>query len=193
MKNPGTSAPQALEQKGFPDARALTRKEIIERDDFVICAYEKIGCRTESVLHLEAGDFILATGTLIYKKQTGSAALRELFHDFDPAENFFNELRGHFCVFVCKQSSLYVFNDYFGVYQVFADAGHGVISSSFLAVVRSLDTKVISRQGLYEYLSDGASYAGETYVKGVNVLDAFSVHQLTPGYRRVDKTYGNLY
>lgn len=182
---------QALEQKGLSDSHTLTCKEIIERDAFVIYVYEKIGCKTENILHLTADDFILSTGTLIYKKRTGKNALRDLylFVDFSPSGAFFNDLQGHFCIFVYKEGNLYVFNDYFGVYQVFHNDTYTVISNSFLSVVRSLNSKAISKQALYEYISDGASYADETYIKGVNVLDAFSIHQLLPKHHRIDKKY----
>lgn len=50
---------EALEKKQLSDGRSLSIKEVIEKDGFVIHLFEKIGVRTENILHLDNGDFIL--------------------------------------------------------------------------------------------------------------------------------------
>lgn len=180
---------QALAQKGLSEIRTLRCKEVIERDAFVIDVYDKIGRASDNLVHFPGGDFVLATGAFVYRGRSGQTALRHLYADFQAERTPFNDLRGHFCVFIYKGGTLQAFTDYFGVYQVFTNEAQTVISNSFLALVRSLDTKAISKQGFFEYLSDGASYAGETYIKGVKLLDAFDVHELAPGRRRIAKRY----
>jgi hypothetical protein len=183
---------QALEKKSLSDLRTLKCKEIIDRDAFVIHVYGKIGCDSDNVVLFSNDEFILSTGTLVYRNNAGNRALRDLFFDFDPSGEFFNELRGQYCVFVYKNNALYAFNDYFGVYHVFTNAEGSVVSNSFLAVVRSLDSKTISKQALYEYLFEGTSYADETYVNGVNLLDAFNVHELWPVPHQTEKKYTKI-
>ena len=156
----------------------MSLKEVIKKDNFVIHLYEKIAVSTENILHFENGDFILDTGTFIYKKQTGLAALRDLYRDFDPGEFDFKALQGQFCVLLYKNKKLYIWNDYFGIYHLFTDDQCRIVSSSFLAVVRQKKTKQINRQAMYEYVCEGASYSDDTYIKGVKLLDAFNIHEL---------------
>ena len=179
----------ALARKGLSETRKLPRGEVVEREAFVLHLFGKIGCDAQNIVHFPGRDFASCTGTLMYKNLSGENALRELFGDFDPGRASFNDLRGQFCVFLYKQGQLFVFTDYFGVYHVFANEAHTVISNSFVALVRSLETKAISKQALFEYVADGASYAGETYIKGVRALDAFSVHQLSPRHSRIEKRF----
>ena len=172
---------QALEKKQLSDGRSLPLNEIIETDDFAIHFYNKIGVQSENLLRFPDGDFILFTGTLIYKKQTGVNALKELYTDFIPDKFKFDALRGHFCVLIYKNKTLYTWNDYFGVYHVFTNKNHGIISSSFLSVVRLLDKKQLHLQAMYEYAREGACYGDDTYIQEVKLLNAFKIHQ--PGHR----------
>ncbi|MDH3379147.1 MAG: hypothetical protein OEQ39_19665, partial [Gammaproteobacteria bacterium] len=110
---------QALEKKQLSDGRSLALKEIIETEHFTIHLYNKIGVRSENLLRFPDGDFIIFTGTLIYNKQTGLSALKELYEDFIPDKFKFDALRGHFSVLIYKNKTLYIWNDYFGVYHVF--------------------------------------------------------------------------
>ncbi len=170
---------EVFEKKRLSDGRLLSIKEVIEKDNFVIYLYQKIAVHTENVFHLENGDFILNTGTFIYNKQTGLTALKNLYTDFDPVTFEFNALQGQFCVLLYKDQTLYIWNDFFGVYHVFTNDDKSVIASSFLAVVRQLKTKQIDMQAMYEYVFEGASYNDNTYIRGVKLLDAFNIHELS--------------
>ena len=138
-------------------------------------------------LHLPNGDFILNTGTFIYKKQTGSAALKQLYEDFDSANFDFKELQGPFCIFLYKNNELYTWNDFFGVYHVYINQERNVISSSFLSAVRLLKTKQIDMQAMHEFVCDGASYNNDTYIKGIKLLNAFNIHKVSPDYKEIRK------
>ncbi len=178
---------QALEKRQLSDGRSLPLKEIIETDNFTIHLYNKIGVRSENLLRFPDGDFIIFTGTLIYKKQTGLSALEELYTDFIPDKFKFDALWGHFSVLMYKNKTLYTWNDYFGVYHVFTNKNHGIISSSFLSVVRLLDKKQLHLQAMYEYAREGASYGDDTYIEEVKLLNAFKIHQLGHGHQEIKK------
>ena len=169
----------ALRRKKLSDGRSLTIKEIVDRDDFTIFLYAKIGVETENIFHSGNGDFVLNTGTLIYGNQSGLAALEALYVDFDPETITFDSLQGQFCVILFKNQKLYIWNDLFGIYHVFSNSDQSVISSSFLTVVRQLDSRQLNLQAMYEYVFEGASYNDDTYIHGVDMLDAFNIH--TPG------------
>jgi hypothetical protein len=170
---------EVFEKKQLSDGRLLSLKEVIEKPDFVIYLYEKIGLVSENVCHLENGDFILNTGTIIYKHKTGRSGLKKLYADFDPAAFQFDCLQGQFCVLVYKNNRLYIWNDLFGVYHVFTNEDRSLISSSFLAVVRQQKSRQIDLQAMYEYVLEGASYNDGSYIKGVKLLDAFRIHELS--------------
>ena len=170
---------EVFEKKRLSDGRSLLLKEVIEKDNFVIYLYEKIAVQTENILHLENGDFILNTGTIIYHKQTGLTALKGLYTDFDPVTFEFNALQGQFCVLLFKNNKLYIWNDFHGVYHVFTNDEQTVIASSFLAVVRQLKTKQIDTQAMYEYVCEEASFNDNSYIEGAKLLNAFNIHELS--------------
>lgn len=167
---------EVFEKKRLADGRALIQKERIERDNFVVYLYEKIGVKTENIYHFQNGDFILGTGTFLYRQQTGLRALNNLYAEFDSDAFEFSTLQGHFCIVLFKNGKLHIWNDLFGVYHVFTNIDQSLISSSFLAVVRGLGTRQPNLQAMYEYVFEGASYNDDTYVEGVKLLDAFHLH-----------------
>ena len=169
---------QAIKNKKLADGRCMSIKEVIDRDGFTLYLFGKIGLNTENIDHYPNGDFVLYTGTLIYKSQTGLKALQNLYSDFDDSSFQFNDFQGHCCVFIYKQGKLNIWNDYFGIYHVFTDKNKGVISSSFLSVVRLSKSKNIDHQAMYEYVNEGASYGDDTFIEEVKLLDAFYIHEL---------------
>ena len=169
---------EVFEKRRLTDGRSLSIKEVIENDRFAVYLYGKIACENENILHCDNGDFVLNTGTLIYKKETGLEALSKLYTDFEASSFEFTSLQGQFCVLLFKGGQMYVWSDYFGVYHVFTNADRSVISSSFLAVVRQLKSKQLDIQAMYEYVFEGASYNDNTYIQQVELLDAFYLHEL---------------
>ena len=169
---------EVFEKRKLTDGRGLSIKEVIENDRFAVYLYGKIACRNENILHCENGDFVLNTGTLIYKKETGLEALSRLYTDFEASSFEFTSLQGQFCILLSKGDQLYIWSDLFGIYHVFTNADRSVVSSSFLAVVRQLKSKQLDIQAMYEYVFEGASYNDNTYIQQVELLDAFYLHEL---------------
>ncbi len=180
---------EVFEKKQLSDGRSLSLNEVIEKDDFVIYLYQKIAVNNENVFLLENGDFILNTGTLIYKNRSGLTALKDLYTHFDPVNFEFSDLQGQFCILLFKNKKLYIWNDLIGIYHVFTNDDQTVISSSFLAVVRQLKSKQIDMQAMYEYVCEGASYNDNSYIQGVKLLDAFNIHELSPKVKLLRKKH----
>jgi len=137
---------------------------------------------------LSGGDFIAAVGTLFYKGKTGAGALRRLYDDFGGPADLFSDLCGQFAVVVRKNGALSCFNDYLGIYHVYADERTNVVSSSFLAVLNTLQEARISPQAFYEYVFDAATYGAETLIQGIRRLDGSRIHALHPRGPSAPKT-----
>lgn len=167
--------------------RGLRLSDRIVHPEFVVFVFAKAQATAPSVVRFESGDFIVGTGTLLYKAATGGEALRALYDDFCDEADVFTELIGHFGVFIRKQGALYLFNDFNGLYQVYSNAAGTVLSNSFLAVARSTRGRAVSRQELFEYLCGGAMLGDGTLLRDVVRLDSESVHRLLPDSGRTAK------
>lgn len=151
----------------------------VETSEYSLYLQPKRFARAEQLVRFAGGDFIAATGTLLYRGRAGEAALRALHEDFG-VRRVFDELLGSFAVILRKHGVVSCFNDYFGNYHLFSDARMHVVSSSFLAVAATLRKLEPSAQALYEYVFDGAIYGDETLVRGVQRLDPARIHRLHP-------------
>ena len=58
-------------------------KETVAADRYSIFVFDKINFPCENILHADDGDFVVATGTLLYRNIMGTSALRALYDDFD--------------------------------------------------------------------------------------------------------------
>jgi asparagine synthase (glutamine-hydrolysing) len=161
-------------------AKHLTEAQAVDGGSFVLFLFQKRFVKTEQAVLFPGGDFIAAVGTLFYKGRTGAGALRRLYEDFGGPADLFSDLSGQFAVVMRKNGVLSCFNDYFGIYHVYADEQGDVVSSSFLAVLSTLKEVRPSLQAFYEYVFDGATYGGETLIQGIRRLDGSRIHALQP-------------
>lgn len=194
------SAGQA-EERNKPSLQALFNKglkvkERIDRPAFVIVVFDKVNCASENLVRLDGEDFICSAGTLFYKKRTGHEALKELHQAFQPAGDF-SELRGHFLVLLQKDGKLYAFIDAAGLQRVYLNESTGLLSTSFLASMKSLEHRVPVQQDVYEYLFVAAAFGLQPLFKGLRLLNSSLVYQLWPSmqtwervlpFRPVDRT-----
>ena len=168
--------------------KGLELSKKIERQEFVLYLYYKYCLKEESFYEFENDDFILSTGTAIFKEKMGKEALKELFEDFISGKNVFNDLNGHFSIVISHNSNLYCFNDYLGLYRVYYDKTHTVFSSSFLAITKALKQKSISKQELYEYIFQGAFYGYKTIFKEVELLSSSHIWQILSKVSKTKKS-----
>lgn len=168
----------------------LTEGQALDGGSFALFLFQKRFVKSEQAVLFPGGDFIAAVGTLFYKGKTGAGALRRLYEDFGGPADLFSGLAGQFAVVVRKAGALYCFNDYFGIYHVYADGKADVVSSSFLAVLATLKDAQLSPQAFYEYVFDGATYGEETLIRGIRRLDGSRIHALQPLARSAPKRCG---
>ncbi len=163
----------------------LNRK--IVSDEFVIHVFHKYNFDADNILQLGNNQFIIATGTLIYKRKTGREALQDLFADFSEDGKFLADILGQFCLIVAKDGKLYLLNDYTGLYHVHSNDSRSIISNSFLAILKALDQSSVSTQGLYEYLVNGAYFGDATPIKEITLLSSKKIWQLFPDVSEIPR------
>ena len=114
--------------------------------DFIVYAFHKLAFPTENVVIFPDNQFIIATGTLIYKGKIGSEPLKQLFNDFTENGEFLNQTFGQYCLIIYKKDKLYILNDPGGIYPVYIEKNENVFSSSFLALSKMQQSPQILRE-----------------------------------------------
>jgi len=160
--------------------KGLKLRKRIERERFVVFVFHKYSLKTKDQFEFENGDFIISTGTSIYNGKTGACALKALLEDFSNERDFHANLYGHYCILIFHRGKLFIFTDYTGLYKVYCNKSKSVLSSSFLAVAKTLQKKNISKQEFYEYVFHEAFYGDNTIFKEIKLLDSKSLWQISP-------------
>jgi hypothetical protein len=171
------------------NSKGLSISQELHFQDFDLYLYNKKAFEVENYLGFENGDFICATGTMLYKKLFGSMALENLYHDFSSVETFTDtkDLFGEFCVIIFHSGKLTLFNSASGLYHVFSDSDGKFFSSSFLALRRAVKEVTLLPQSFYEYILNGAVYGDKTLFKEIEILDCTKVFCFTPNLANYSK------
>src|SRR3546814_5466680 len=98
----------------------------------------------------------------LYDDMIGSAALSALLRVFSFPFTDWENLTGQFAAIVHKGGRTYAFTDFFGAFQLFHDPDWDVVSTSFLAAVKSLERISFDPQGVYRAEERRAGKEGVT-------------------------------
>lgn len=153
-------------------------------DNFVIFVYRKRFIDKLNYLVLPNNEFIVVTGTCIYKDKVGEESLHPLYHDLKEGKDISPYISGNFCVIVYCNNKLQIFRDPCGFYAVYCNADKSIISNSFLAVRRAIKDVNISEHEFYEYILHGFFFTNKTFIKEIEILDQKFVWQIFPHIRR---------
>ena len=126
-------------------------------------------------------DFIAVAGTLFYDGEASAAALLRLLADLALPFDGWDRVTGHFALLACKGGRLFVLNDYFGAFHVYATPGQEVVTTSFLAAARSLPRVTFDPQGLYEFVFNATPLGESTVLGEIRKLSAFEQWTLGEG------------
>lgn len=138
----------------------------------------------------DGDDFIAVAGTLFYDGEASEAALLRLLHDLTLPFNQWERVTGHFALLASKAGRLYVFNDYFGAFHVYATPGHEVVTTSFLAAAGALPRVSFDAQGVYEFAFNATPLGESTVLREITKLSPIEqlelgetvlVHAVTKG------------
>lgn len=158
----------------------LRLKQKLCRDTFTLFLFARRLLDTENVLQFAGGDFMVATGTLFYRRKFGSSALLTLFEECSEGSPGPRDLRGHFCAMMWKSGTLRLFTDLSGIYHVFSNDDGTVMGSSFLAVAKATGNRAVRPTELYENIFCGPVQGTRTMIEGVSLLDCRRVYQFRP-------------
>jgi|GEM_PF-342010 len=115
-------------------------------------------------------DFVAVAGTLVYDGKVGRPALAALLDDFAVPFAGWEKLSGHFALAVRKGGRTALLTDFFGAFQLFHDRRFEVVSTSFLATVKSLPRVTWCPQGVYEFAFNVFPVGDDTVVDEVRRL-----------------------
>ena len=174
------------------------KKQTISKEinflDFKLFTFNKCSFENKNFFHIDNEDFVVSTGTPIYKSLTGEAAARELYNDFKESHDLdFTKFNGHFCYIIFINKELFLFNDFNGIYHIYHDENFNIISNSFLAISNSLKSKEILSQGLYEYIFYGTTFGPNSILGNIKQLNNKKIIKLTPRLSFLNKVYSFKY
>ena len=140
----------------------------------------------------DAANFGFCCGTLFYGGETHAKALQKFAAGRAGEHARILDAQGSFCVVLCRGEHLQVLPDGAGAYKVYHDEAMAVVSSSFLAVLRSVLRPAVNKQSVYAYVFQGATYDGRTVIDQVRLLPPRAILHLDeppsimprPGLRR---------
>ncbi|PID59186.1 MAG: hypothetical protein CR986_06835 [Ignavibacteriae bacterium] len=153
------------------------KKSEIFTENFHLYLFKKRNHDSCNFIEFDNGDFIFNSGTLIYGKNTGEVALKKIYYDYNH-KKIFLKLEGHYCLGIYKNRKLILFNDYGGVYHVYANHNYSIISNSLLAVRTAISQVTLSLQEIYEYVFNGAFYANRTPIKEISMLNSHKYYDV---------------
>jgi len=144
----------------------------VDQASYSLRLYHKTNVAEENIVFRTGDDFAFSTGTLFYRCLFGREAIGRLLDDFVPNRFDPRDLYGQFCVGINKGGSLYLLTDRLGLYNVYRDVHDRVYSSSFLAVLESLESVRVNAQSVYEYVFTGATYGNKTVFDEIELIAA---------------------
>jgi hypothetical protein len=159
-------------------ARQCTRRQfaasgfefptLYDTADGVLDVYGKINYPSCDHTVLPDG-FAVSAGTLLYRGAVGAEALRRFAESDDP-DAALSEADGNFAILLRRGTRTLLLRDQVGAFEVYFDDALGVISTSFLAVARTLQRIRANPQEIYEYVFNGVSLGNTTPVAGIKRL-----------------------
>jgi hypothetical protein len=159
-------------------ARTVTRAQFVasgfgppatfENSAGILDCYAKIDYPSCDLILLPDG-FAVAAGTFLYDGAVGAEALRR-FAAAEDQTAALTEANGHFALVLRRGARTLLLRDRVGAFEVFLDDTLNVISTSFLAIARTLRRVRANPQEIYEYVFSGGSLGNATPVTGVRRL-----------------------
>jgi asparagine synthase (glutamine-hydrolysing) len=185
-KNTSTSFLKKAHEEVF-NGKGLKLNTKIETDGFIFSVYHKKYFENTNFVSFGENDFAAVTGTMIYDGKTGEESLKVVFRDFHEKKGIEFGLRGNFCLFIYKDSILYMIQDALGYYPVYCDEPMNFISSSFLAMAKSVKVKNISDHELYEYILSGQYVSSQTFIKEILFTDHKCMWKISPEISKINR------
>ena len=153
-------------------ARGFALARMVPLDHHTVFQYRKLDGEGGVGVETAGGGFACVTGQLIYRSSIGEEALRRYCADLARGTVDDDAVLGQFALLLRERGRLRLITDAMGFFQVYADTGAGVASSSFWAMLELLPKISIDETGVYQYAWNGATFGGRTFVREIRRLPA---------------------
>ncbi|MEN3951017.1 hypothetical protein [Iodidimonas sp. SYSU 1G8] len=144
-------------------------------DGFRVMLHRRLNGSACNAVTLENGDFAAHTGSFFFDGEIGAAALRGVHAAFTEKTMPWDRCRGHYALILRKDGALYLVTDRLGSYHVYHRRDEAVFSSSFMAVLDSIDAPVPDPTGIFQYVWNGSTFGDRTVFDAVRLLPAPAV------------------
>ncbi|RME68242.1 MAG: hypothetical protein D6782_01420 [Alphaproteobacteria bacterium] len=126
------------------------------------------------------GTVLACAGYLIYRGESGAAALGRMLADEDAGTISAADIYGHYALVRGDRDGWRLQNDMLGGFKIYHDASRRIFSNMFLSVFEALPDADIDPQGFYEYLWLGVSNGTRTFIAGLRSLPPYVALMIGP-------------
>lgn len=151
--------------------KGMTVESEINYQDSLLISFRHPNDKLERFLRIDEDKFLLYSGTLIYKGQTGIQALSGIFAHFSEFKLLPDNIKGSYTLLIKHPEETIIAIDDLGLYRLYASNNNRMISTSLLALRKCMQSVTISKQELYEYVLCGTTYGNQTPVKEISTLN----------------------
>ncbi|QSE96801.1 asparagine synthetase B family protein [Fulvivirga lutea] len=147
--------------------------DCLEFKDHIVLVWDKELSKDKHQINID-GHHLIVAGTPIYKGcSTLSESLHAILNDLRSNSWDYRNVRGSFAFLYSPDGSyLSLYMDQAGIFNVYFDLHHNVISTSFLATIFGLSENVeLNRNALIEVLTTGRLIGPDTLVDNVNRVE----------------------
>ncbi|WP_373733976.1 hypothetical protein [Bacteroides heparinolyticus] len=122
------------------------------------------------------GNLIAAVGTCIYQGEIGQEALKNVLSRFEEAEiiNLKKELLGIYALLIKKNNKIFIFNDYYGIFDIYYSLykGNSYVSTLLSNLMMSPIETEIDIDQIMVYLTLFTPQEGKSFYKKISKLKA---------------------
>ncbi len=151
-------------------AQGLRCRQHLSTRHWALYIFRKINVDNDNIYIRDSDNFIFSAGTFIYKDNKDAQALALFYTDQERGAIQLDDLYGSYCIGISRDGNLSFLVDRSGIYKIYYNADQRIVSSSFLAVAGSIESRHTNDQATYEYVFQGATYGGETIVREIKIL-----------------------
>lgn len=145
---------------------------IIKKSGVYFASFYKRVKKEKNFFESNKSDFILGSGTLIYKDSTNAEALEKIYADYSGSMDIRNKILGNFSIALSKNSEVSVFCDPYAIHDLyfFEEGSSFAISNSLKELTEVKSNKNINISSLISETILSGYIGNETFIEGIYKL-----------------------
>jgi len=142
-----------------------------ELGDYRLILYSKIIAKVKNYITANF-DGVFANGTFVYKGYSYEDSLNAVLKDFSKGCLCIDALRGVFVILIFHNGKISILTDKLNQFLFYIHQDKKIISSSFLAILKSLKEKAsLNKDVIRENLLTGCIFSNKTIINNINKFD----------------------